>query len=222
MILFIDHRPLVRDCLSRSLADLPYVFQVLSVPSIDDWTRVSDEYTLPEVVVLFSGAFLRGSAALEVEGLARILPGAALLIVCEGAEPSSVRTALEIGAKGIVPANATLEIAAAAIRLVKAGGTFIPASALLPFVSAAPNGDPAISKLTQRQSAIIDGIRLGKTNKQIACGLGLQESTVKVHIRNIMRKLNARNRTEICYIVDSPSAGKLIREPASAEARQWT
>jgi len=39
----------------------------------------------------------------------------------------------------------------------------------------------------------------GKPNKIIAYELNLRESTVKVHIRNIMKKVGAKNRTEVIF-----------------------
>lgn len=52
---------------------------------------------------------------------------------------------------------------------------------------------------TQRQEEVIRELRRGKANKIIAYELNLRESTVKVHIRNIMKKLKATNRTEVAY-----------------------
>jgi DNA-binding NarL/FixJ family response regulator len=43
-------------------------------------------------------------------------------------------------------------------------------------------------------------LRQGKANKQIAYELNMREGTVKVHIRNIMRKLKAKNRTEVAIL----------------------
>ena len=42
----------------------------------------------------------------------------------------------------------------------------------------------------------------GKANKIIAYELEMKESTVKVHVRNIMKKLKAKNRTEVAYITN--------------------
>ena len=53
---------------------------------------------------------------------------------------------------------------------------------------------------TRRQVAVIDALRKGKANKIIAYELNMCESTVKVHVRNIMKKLNAKNRTEVAYL----------------------
>jgi DNA-binding NarL/FixJ family response regulator len=52
---------------------------------------------------------------------------------------------------------------------------------------------------TTREAAVVEALRKGKANKIIAYELNLCESTVKVHIRNIMKKLKATNRTEVAY-----------------------
>ena len=51
-------------------------------------------------------------------------------------------------------------------------------------------------ELTSRQAAVAERLRRGKPNKIVAYELNMCESTVKVHIRNIMKKLQATNRTE--------------------------
>ena len=48
---------------------------------------------------------------------------------------------------------------------------------------------------------MIAALRKGEANKTIAFELKMCESTVKVHVRNIMKKLNARSRTEVAYLV---------------------
>ena len=93
--------------------------------------------------------------------------------------------------------TATLSITLAAIRLVKAGGTFVPVDLLL-----APRTDrmpPQQNRLTSRQGAVLNHLQQGKANKIIAYELGMSESTVKVHVRNIMHKMGATNRTQAAY-----------------------
>jgi DNA-binding NarL/FixJ family response regulator len=53
---------------------------------------------------------------------------------------------------------------------------------------------------TARQTAVVEALRRGKANKIIAYELNMRESTVKVHVRNIMKKLRARNRTEVAFM----------------------
>jgi DNA-binding NarL/FixJ family response regulator len=57
-------------------------------------------------------------------------------------------------------------------------------------------------KLTQREIAVLDLIRLGQPNKLIAEGLGMSASTVKVHVRNIMQKMGVANRTQVALTAD--------------------
>ena len=93
-------------------------------------------------------------------------------------------------------------VAVRAVHLVCVGGTFAPAAALLsrgdrPQGSA---GEPLIEGFTQRQAQILDCLRRGMANKLIAYELNMCESTVKVHVRNIMKKLKATNRTHVVYL----------------------
>jgi DNA-binding NarL/FixJ family response regulator len=92
----------------------------------------------------------------------------------------------------------TLGIAVEAVRLVEAGGTFVPISAMSSF-----QGQDESQLFTARQIMVIEALRRGRANKQIAYELGMCESTVKVHIRHIMRKLKARNRTEVAMMVSN-------------------
>ena len=99
----------------------------------------------------------------------------------------------------------SLDIAVEAVRLVRAGGTFVPASSLAAArrsgdAPTAPRGTSGI--FTARQAAVVDALRRGKANKVIAYELKMRESTVKVHVRNIMKKLNARNRTEVAFMTN--------------------
>ena len=55
---------------------------------------------------------------------------------------------------------------------------------------------------TARQAEVVEALRRGKANKIIAYELHLRESTVKVHIRNIMKKLKATNRTEVAFKIN--------------------
>ena len=59
---------------------------------------------------------------------------------------------------------------------------------------------PARLRLTARQVAVLDELRCGKSNKAIARSLDLAEATVKIHVRELMRKLSVSNRTQLAII----------------------
>jgi DNA-binding NarL/FixJ family response regulator len=57
--------------------------------------------------------------------------------------------------------------------------------------------------LTPMQKKILNGVRAGLLNKQIAFDLGIAETTVKAHMTAIMRKLNVRNRTQVALVAEA-------------------
>ena len=57
--------------------------------------------------------------------------------------------------------------------------------------------------LTPREKDVLRHLVAGRPNKIIAYELNMHEGTVKVHIRNIMKKLNARNRTEVAFLISN-------------------
>jgi DNA-binding NarL/FixJ family response regulator len=62
--------------------------------------------------------------------------------------------------------------------------------------------DAAINpvNLTPRETDVLVGISEGKSNKEIARDLDIQEVTVKLHLKTMSRKLNARNRTHAAML----------------------
>lgn len=129
------------------------------------------------------------------------------LVIMSDAEDAqqlkTIRSTLQNGAHGFIPTRTTgIPIVIAAIRLVRAGGIFAPMDMML------VNGSERASvlpdsmrqcRLTSRQMAVLTHMQRGSANKIIAHELGMSESTVKVHVRNIMRRLGATNRTQAVY-----------------------
>jgi DNA-binding NarL/FixJ family response regulator len=120
-----------------------------------------------------------------------------------------VNRALTHGVRGYIPTSVEWEVVVAALRLINAGGTFVPAGALRS-TAAKPDDQPEGERqrrsdgldLTPRELSVIDLLREGKPNKLIASRLDMQENTVKVHVRNILKKLNAANRTHAAFVAN--------------------
>ncbi len=66
---------------------------------------------------------------------------------------------------------------------------------------ASPTPDP--NALSPRQILVAKALRQGTPNKVIAYDLNMCESTVKVHVRHIMKKLKAKNRTQVAFLTNS-------------------
>jgi len=59
------------------------------------------------------------------------------------------------------------------------------------------------TNLTPTQFKVLQGVRSGQLNKQIAYDLGIAEATVKAHMTALMRKLNVRNRTQVAVVAQT-------------------
>jgi DNA-binding NarL/FixJ family response regulator len=102
--------------------------------------------------------------------------------------------ALELGAAGIVPKTMGTRSLVAAVRLMAAGENFAPLSLIR---RPKAGGDHLLSP---RELDVLRGVAAGKSNKEIARDLGLQEVTVKLHVKTMSRKLGAKNRTHAAMI----------------------
>lgn len=131
-----------------------------------------------------------------LEGLRRIIQLAAPVPVAllSGTAPAQVaRYAIAEGARGFLPKTMPAAALAAAIQLIIGGETHFPFS-----YESAPPGDHAA--LTNREQEVLKLLAAGQSNKEIARELGVQDVTVKLHVRTLSRKLGARNRTQAAMI----------------------
>jgi len=137
------------------------------------------------------------------------LPEASTVVLSDRDDVDEVNRALTHGVRGYILTSVECGVAVAALRLISAGGTFVPADALRS-TAAKPDDQPEGERqrrsdgldLTPRELSVIDLLREGKPNKLIARQLDMQENTVKVHVRNILKKLNAANRTHAAFVAN--------------------
>ena len=132
--------------------------------------------------------------------LSELFPGIPVIILADKTDPELALTAIRHGARGYIPFTMGFDIAVEAVRFVLAGGTYVPLDCVLATGGsgiAAGQPPPSVGAVTGRELAVVRAIQQGKSNKVMAYHLNMCESTVKVHVRNIMKKLKARNRTEV-------------------------
>jgi DNA-binding NarL/FixJ family response regulator len=149
------------------------------------------------------------------------LPGVPAMALIEHSGEELPHEMADIGLVAIVQGFLSVKIALAAIHLVMVGGSLMttkislqpdqPASLRhndLIEATNVPDGMDfsSIGTFTKREIALLTRLRQGMQNKTIAYELGIAESTVKVHLRNIMSKLHASNRTQVAYMLASGSS----------------
>ena len=115
------------------------------------------------------------------------------------ATKSIAEEALMNGAAGFVPKTLSARSLINAVRFMSMGEQYAP----LDFMTqeeeeAAPN--PLAEKLSRRELQVLEGLSKGKSNKEIARDLDLQEPTIKLHVKTLYRKIGAANRTQPALI----------------------
>jgi DNA-binding NarL/FixJ family response regulator len=205
----VEKRPLIRDLLSQCLSRATG-FAVITAASIDEGVKIAEANDAIIVLVSMAGYSESDEAGQMLQRAAQALAGTPIVILSDGEEPHQVRSALLAGARGYIPTSMSLDEAIGALWLVRAGGEFLPASCIIRMGhanSVAGHSSRPSGIFTVRQTAVVKAIRQGKPNKIIAYELKMKESTVKVHVRNIMRKLKAKNRTQVAYMTSQLDVG---------------
>jgi DNA-binding NarL/FixJ family response regulator len=152
----------------------------------------------------------------QIEAVRQLLSGAPLVAIGERDDTEVVIEALRHGLNGYIPTSLNLNLAAAAICLILAGGTFIPPCVLHGYAERVSNDERkgleenALMYLgfTWRETEVLSHLQQGKANKTIAYELNMALSTVKVHVRNIMKKLSATNRTQVVASLNSGTGAR--------------
>jgi DNA-binding NarL/FixJ family response regulator len=208
-IVIIGTRALDRECLGQSLRANYSNAAVSTFASVDELRLAREDRPGISAILLSIGGLTitDASVAASIERLKSEFPAVPFIILAESEDLAQIIAALEVGARGYIPTNVGIRVAVSAIELAIAGGIFLPASSVLSMRERLTSSDhstrPTTGMFTTRQAAVIGALRRGKANKIIAYELGMCESTVKVHIRNVMKKLKATNRTEVAYKMDT-------------------
>jgi two-component system nitrate/nitrite response regulator NarP len=188
-VLVADDHHLIRDALVGSLrADGKF-----SVTAAGSYETVKAEILrLSKIDVILLDIVMPGMEGLKsVEEFIALNAGGAVVVLSGNAAPSFTSQALDLGARGFIPKTLPLRSLSAAVELISLGQIFVPFDA----TSTDEDGvNDKIAKLTARELAIINYVSDGLTNKEIAWKIGIVEVTVKMHMRSICIKLEAKNR----------------------------
>jgi DNA-binding NarL/FixJ family response regulator len=215
-LVLVESQALLRDGLAHSIS--AHIREAV----VECYGRVEDVVPGPATLVLIGVDPRRNDAAESVQATCQTLRGlcgeAPIGAVLRCDDAALRRTLGALGIAGVVQHEASLAVAIAAIQLMWVGGScfppdlsrddeyasarFSPSEALEPAPvamaqeSGRKNGYSELP-LTSRECDVLRFLREGRQNKIIAFELGISESTVKVHLRNMMKKLNASNRTQV-------------------------
>jgi two-component system, NarL family, nitrate/nitrite response regulator NarL len=135
--------------------------------------------------------------------LAREFPDSRIVILSPAQPPPSVKTILEAGARGCLSLNLSSEELIESLNMIAKGDIIVSWGIVAQLVQGLdPDNDQEelFNSLSERQREIISLVVSGMSNREIAKSLIITEHAVKVHLRNILDKLDVRNRQQLAAV----------------------
>jgi DNA-binding NarL/FixJ family response regulator len=138
----------------------------------------------------------------------RVRPALKPVVMGEPLTPEQIQAVIGAGAKGFLLRSAGVNEISMAIEIVLDGSIWAPRKVLARLVEAgtagAENvGAPAIHQesvdemITGREREVLHLLMNGRSNREIAAAMGIEQATVKAHLGRMLRKTRAKNRVEL-------------------------
>jgi DNA-binding NarL/FixJ family response regulator len=222
-ILIVDDHPMVREAIASAVKAALRQAVILEAGSAGEACRAVQPRAPLDIILL--DLLLPDVAGLD--GLMAIrshFPRVPILIFTALDDPKVAAQALALGAAGYLPKSAGKAILLEGISAIMRGGTYVPAP-LAALIRCTPQQKPVsrdiasrVCSLTRCEIRVLQFVRRGLLNKQIAYELGVGETTVKAHVTSILRKLNVASRTQIVIETSHLDFDAILRNKAACEA----
>ncbi len=210
-IFLIDNHVLFREGLTsllQSEKDLSVVGEAGSITQAAERLKAVD----PDIVLVNSDLpDLDEFRALQPLRAQR--PRMQIVILSKDERQSRFLDAIRNGARGYIPVSYTPAGLVASIRAIARGEAVIPRPMVGLLLDEITRLSPAIQQeeiyqLTPREIEVLRELGKGVSNQQIARNLDIAENTVKVHVHNILEKLNMPNRRQAARFARSQGIAK--------------
>jgi DNA-binding NarL/FixJ family response regulator len=206
-ILVADDHPLYREAVRLRLERLLPDCSVVEGGSLDEILAAlagSDARSFD--IILLDIHLSDGDPGANVEKVIAAAGTIPVILMSGTASADIIKQAIARGARGFIPKTMQSELFATALSMVLGGGSYLPVeilqdSPVVPVGSADPQIVGKFDELlTNREKQVLTLVATGASNKEIGRALNLAEVTVKLHVRQILRKIGARNRSEAASI----------------------
>jgi two-component system, NarL family, nitrate/nitrite response regulator NarL len=138
--------------------------------------------------------------------LKKEFPDSRIVILSPAQPPPLVSTLLEAGASGCLSLNLSSEELIESLNMIAQGDIIVSrgiVEQLVQGLDRSNDREELFTSLSERQREVISLVVNGMTNREIASTLIITENTVKVHLRNILDKLDLRNRQQLAAFAAS-------------------
>lgn len=215
-LLVVDDHSLFRRGLVALLAQDGRFIVVGEAGDAGEALRRAEELR-PQVILLDN--HLPGVKGVDaVKSLREAAPGAQVLMLTVSEDAQDLAAALSAGARGYLLKTVDSEVLAQAIVRAVAGESVVSPEMTGKLVAAfqaastpsAPAAEPVagpLDSLSPRETEILRHIARGASNKEIARALDIAETTVKIHVQHILRKLDLSSRVQAAVYASSHGLG---------------
>jgi two-component system nitrate/nitrite response regulator NarL len=189
---------LLLEGIARLLQDTS--FQVIGrAPSVDRLALGELQDRKPLLLILDASSGRVESVLRQVEFVRRAYAESLIAILTRTVRVAEVKLLLDAGVKAFFGAETRPAVFVKGLELVMLGETFLP-----PTLLSSANVEtkiraalaPGHERLSRKERLILRSLANGQPNKTIAYKIGSAESTIKVHVKNILRKIGVANRTQ--------------------------
>ena len=200
-ILVVEDHTLVRQAIVNLLAD-DELLEVVGEAS-DGFDAVTKALELRPDVILMD-LYMPGMDGIAATRLIKgELPSAQVILLTVSTEEDDVFQAVQAGARGYILKKADAPSLIQQIKQVISGKVALSEHMISKLLRRLVRNTQATltpelqQPLTQRQKEVLELICVGMTNKEISAALFISENTVRIHVRNLMQKLDLYNRTQL-------------------------
>jgi DNA-binding NarL/FixJ family response regulator len=219
-VAIIHHHRLFREALAYALSQDPAISLCCQISHVDEIPR-NWEGSCPDIVLVGMVEASR-TALMRISNLRSACPGCKIIMIDVPECDDTVLACIEVaGAMGYVTHNSPIEKVFHTIRSVMSGEAMCPprvanllfsrVSELSRQIAMAESHSHSTNGLTRREQVIVSAIEKGLSNKEIAMQLGIEVSTVKNHVHNILDKLKQHDRQSVVRYVKEHGFGAPTR-----------
>lgn len=202
VLLADDHR-MVREALVPFVRRVGEDVTVLEAGSLTDVIEMVSKPDHIDLIVI--DLYMPGMQGIpSLRQIRERRPSVPIAVLSGSVNPQDIESALDFGAAGYLPKTMIGAAFVNALSLVLNGERFVPSEFYMGLRDRGPTanvddqagGSKVPVGLTSRQWAVLRELVLGRSNKEIAKALGIEEITVKVHLQAVFKRLQVSNRTQ--------------------------
>ncbi|MER5472974.1 response regulator transcription factor [Streptomyces sp. NPDC002685] len=226
-VMLVDNEDLVRRGFRQALAEAPDITVVADTRVGEEALRVA-ELRRPQVVLVDAEcAFIR-KLAQPLETAETAVPGVApgIIVLTSNALDSHLLGSLKAGARGFLLKSASQDELISAVRAVADGGAFLCPTMTRRLIDRFEILPPphershagALASLSGRETQVLCGIAMGRSNQEIAHELHVTLATVKSHVSRILAKLELPNRMHAALMAQRSGLAHPPQPPRAQQA----